>query len=128
MAQPKRPMAPEEAEPATDEYSAYVAMRQKAKYLQRGRYLAGVSTPELKSKWLAMFRQWAKNLKAPQDHQARQDIEAELDLRGEELPTDAYREFSAAVKRALAEPMTAAEQQRADAEYAEFLRSFENPN
>src|SRR5262245_42208258 len=106
---------------SVEQYWAYTAMRRQAAYLQRGRYLAGVS----KSRWLALFREWAKDLKAPQDHQARQDIEAELDLRGEELPTDAYREFSAAVKRALAEPMTAAERQCADAKYAEFLRSFE---
>jgi hypothetical protein len=112
------------------QYSAFVAMRKRAGYLlQRGRYLAGVGTPELKSRWLAGVRQWLRDgIRAPQDHRSREDLEAELGIRGEDLPTDAFYEFDAALKRAMAEPPTLAEQQRGDAEFAEFLQSLENPN
>jgi hypothetical protein len=111
------------------QYSAFVAMRKRATYLQRGRYLAGVGTPELKSQWLAKVRQWLRDgIKAPQDHRSREDLEAELDMRGEDLPPDAFYEFDAALKRAMAEPPTLAEQQRGEAEFAEYLQSLENPN
>jgi hypothetical protein len=112
------------------EYGAFCRQRQLASYLQRGRYLAGVSIEKLREDWITRYREWAKDIKAPQDHRSRDDIEAELDLRGEELPPDpeGYRLFSASKERAMKEPPTVAEQQRADAEWAAFVASIENPH
>jgi hypothetical protein len=109
------------------QYSAFCGMRKRANYLRRGRYLAGVGTPELKSQWLAKVRQWLRDgIKAPQDHRSREDIEAELEIRGEEVPW--CQELNDALKATRKDPPTLAEQQRGETEFAEFLQSLENPN
>jgi hypothetical protein len=111
-------------------YGAFNRQRRLANYLTRGRHLAGIDTEKLKAEWIIRYREWARDLKAPQDHQSREDIEAELDMRGEEIPADpeGFRQFCESMDRAMAEPPTAAEQQRADAEFQEFLASIESPN
>src|SRR5262245_53686741 len=105
-------MADRDLDPA-EQYATYRRQKELADYLNRGRYLAGVSTEKLKEDWIAKYREWAKDIKAPQDHRSRFDIEAELDLRGEEIPADpeGYYLFKESMKRAMAEPPTLAEQQ-----------------
>jgi len=115
---------------SVSQYEAYDRQKKLASYLRRGRYLAGVTIEKLKEDWIVKYREWAKDIKAPQDHRSREDIEAELDLRGEDIPADpeGYRQFTESMDRAWAEPPTLAERQRADAEFAEFLASLENPH
>jgi hypothetical protein len=115
---------------SVSQYEAYDRQKKLASYLQRGRYLAGVSIEKLKEDWIARYREWAKDIKAPQDHRSRDDIEAELDLRGEEIPADpeGFYLFRENLEKAMKEPPTLAEQQRGEAEFNEFLASLENPN
>jgi hypothetical protein len=108
-------------------YSAFLAMRKRADYLNRGRHLVGASTSKLKSQWLARVRQWlCDGIKSPQDHRSREDLEAELDMRGEEVPW--CQELNDALKATRKEPPTLAEHRRGEAEFAEYLQSLENPN
>src|SRR5271163_4805281 len=54
-------------------------------YLSRGRQLADAPTEELESRWTAQMREWVKNFTGF-DHRERDDIQAELQLRGIEPP------------------------------------------
>jgi len=55
-------------------------------YMQRGRPLADLTDDHLNQRWVAEFRHWMKNFGTRVDHRTREDIEAELQLRGHEPP------------------------------------------
>jgi hypothetical protein len=55
-------------------------------YVGRGRQLAGTPAKELERRWTALMRGWLENFTGF-DHRERNDIQAELELRGIELPT-----------------------------------------
>jgi hypothetical protein len=58
-----------------------------ASYLTRGRQHALAPPEKLKDRWVALMREWAKNY-TNFDHSERNDIQAELELRGIELPIE----------------------------------------
>ena len=74
-------------------------------YLARGRRYAGLPTDEVKTRWVAAFREMVADLRAPERQQAAQDLEAELTLRKEDVPYDLVRteleSFSAAAMAAI---------------------------
>jgi hypothetical protein len=118
----------------SEKLTEFLAMKRMARYLERGRYLAGVGSPELKRRWLSISRKWARDLKAPLDHRLRQDIQAELELRREEPPVDIElcRQFRAAIKAARADPEMQPDPDRFnpdfDPDFEEFLRIMDAPH
>lgn len=118
----------------TDEESeklqAFMVAKRQADYLQRGRLLRRVGSPELKRRWQALFREWSKDLRAPLDHRLRRDIESELELRGEEVPIDpvVYRRFRRAFLKLRDDPSAWPDPDRpVDPEFEEFLQTLERP-
>jgi hypothetical protein len=59
-------------------------------YLTRGRQLQSVDSEQLKGDWLKLVRRWAEQPETPPGVR-RDDIEAELRLRGDLLPYDDVR-------------------------------------
>jgi hypothetical protein len=86
-------------------------MKHLADYLQRGRALEHVDLQELKSRWVALIKDWAAAITAGTsiDGRERRDIVSELGLRGMEPPTqDAKAEIevlAAATKSAMEDPV-----------------------
>jgi hypothetical protein len=118
-------------------FMAYEAFQKKADYLRRGRLLATVDTDALKGRWVASYREWIQDPMAPHDHRGRLDIEAELDLRGEEIPAelvlDDTRKLEAAIQERLQQverdPALKAELDRKfQRDYAEFVKGVQNPH
>jgi hypothetical protein len=75
-------------------------------YVQRGRDLKGVSTQQLKERWVAAFKQMAATLspqRRPIDPPIRLDIESELSIRGEEPPLHEVKPELEAFQRAAKE-------------------------
>src|SRR6266542_1547207 len=94
-------------------FMAHEAMMKRRDYLQRGRPLASVDTDELKGQWVAAFREWVQDTEVPRDHRARRDIEAELDLRGEDLPAalvvEESRRLEEKIQEVINDPVRSAE-------------------
>ena len=59
-----------------------------ADYLQRGRPLAGVPLEELRERWVALMRAWARRAPGREPDSEREDIEAEMKVRRVEPPFD----------------------------------------
>ncbi len=57
-------------------------------YVSRGRQLGHTSVAGLKHRWATLMREWVKDFKGEIDNQERSDIQAELQLRGIELPIE----------------------------------------
>jgi hypothetical protein len=82
--------------------------QQLASYLQRGRQHAGAPTETLEDRWIVLMRQWLdawSNDRWEYDHRERDDVEAELELRGVELPgeliPDVYSSFGELAQKGL---------------------------
>ena len=61
-------------------------------YAKRGRHLAAVDSNELRQRWITEFKNWANNSEKQIDNRAREDIQAELALRGEQPPLDQVKD------------------------------------
>jgi hypothetical protein len=59
-----------------------------ARYVRRGRLLVGLDDEELRRQWVLLFKQWIAEYGSDHDHQERDDIESELQLRGLVPPFD----------------------------------------
>jgi hypothetical protein len=120
----------------SEKLTEFLAMKRMARYLERGRYLAGVGSSELKRRGQLLYREWskAKDLRDPQDHRLRQDIESELELRGEELPVDPvdYKRFRRAFLKLRDDPTAQPNPDRPnpdfDRDFQEFLRTMDAPH
>jgi hypothetical protein len=66
-------------------------------YLKRGRKLAGVPLEELRTRWMALIREWAENTSSF-DHNEEQDIRSEMAARKIEPPFDLVRDALNAIK------------------------------
>jgi len=66
-------------------------------YLKRGRKLAGVPLEELRTRWMALIREWAENTSSF-DHNEEQDIRSEMAARKVEPPFDLVRDALNAIK------------------------------
>jgi hypothetical protein len=97
--------------------------------MQRRRAHKDVTDEHLNQRWVNEFRHWSKNVGAQLDHRAREDIEAELQLRGREPPfalvpeglkalMEASRERSDCLMR---DPVASA---RAEEQLAEKIEQF----
>jgi hypothetical protein len=53
-----------------------------AKYVRRGRSLAQIDDEELRARWVRLFKLWIADYGSEHNHQEREDIESELQLRG----------------------------------------------
>jgi hypothetical protein len=67
-------------------------------YLKRGRPLADVGLEDLRSRWVALMQTWAR-ITQGFDHQEREDIEAEMQLRKVEPPRDLAKEAIETLRR-----------------------------
>jgi hypothetical protein len=96
-------------------------------YRKRGRKLAAVETEHLKQQWVDAFKRWAAGNRA--DHRVREDIQAELLIRGHEVPFELVQGELAALKatsratdeRLFRDPARLA---RADAALSEEVEAF----
>jgi hypothetical protein len=61
-------------------------------YISRGRQLKHTPTEELERRWAELMREWVKNYTGF-DHRERTDVQAELELRGIELPMHLVEEI-----------------------------------
>lgn len=67
-------------------------------YVQAGRRFGTLATNEIKDKWIAAFKTYAAS-HFRLDHQDRADLECELSIRSEQLPTEAIQEEFETLKR-----------------------------
>jgi hypothetical protein len=79
-------------------------MLQLEDYLKRGRRLAAVGGDELKSLWVAAFKEFATNLGKPFDARNFEDTSAEFAARREEPPFDLVTSEMAALRAARSPP------------------------
>jgi hypothetical protein len=70
-------------------YSRSQAIDRTEDYLRRGRALAQAASAELKSQWIAIYRQWCREVRNDRLQREANDIESELSLRHEEVPIEA---------------------------------------
>jgi hypothetical protein len=61
-------------------------------YVRRGRELASIDSGDLRDRRVVEFRKWVASRPRSMDHRAREDIEGELALRGEQPPFDLVKE------------------------------------
>ena len=61
------------------------AMKERADYLRRGREHVGLTTEAAQELWIATFQAWVSD-RTQNRERAFNDVNAELDLRGESLP------------------------------------------
>lgn len=99
-------------------------------YLNRGRQLANTPLEELRTRWIAEMRAWAKVFRGF-DHSAHEDIEAEMKLREVEPPFDLVRQelnaVRGAAKKAGAELLNDPERRDAvDRDITAEIRQLEN--
>jgi hypothetical protein len=79
-------------------FVAYIQIKRQnelASYLRRGRQRAQTPTETLEGRWVALMRQWGGAWGKGNwdfDHRERDDVEAELELRGIELPGHLVRD------------------------------------
>jgi hypothetical protein len=69
-------------------------------YVKRGRELARVDTGDLKNRWITEFKKWVAFRPRYMDQRAREDIEGELALRGEQPPFDLVKDEVEALRAA----------------------------
>jgi hypothetical protein len=74
-------------------------------YIQRGRNLVGVPTPEIKARWVAAFKVWAANWHREQNRELRADLEAELSIRKDRPPYKSVKNEMDSLKNAAKEAM-----------------------
>jgi hypothetical protein len=61
-------------------------------YVKRGRELASIDSEELRDRWIIEFKKWVASRPRYMDQRARDDIEGELALRGEQPPFDLVKD------------------------------------
>jgi hypothetical protein len=61
-------------------------------YLSRGRRLAASEHMALRRQWVAAMKLWSSKAANAEDHKLREDIQAEIQLRGHRLPYDLVKE------------------------------------
>ena len=61
-------------------------------YVGRGRRLAGIDYARLRRQWIASMNLWSTKSANAEDHKLREDIQAELQLRGHPLPYDCVKD------------------------------------
>jgi hypothetical protein len=119
-------------------YLENLRLEATADYVRRGRLLAALDEQELRRRWVDLFKLWvASDFDAGHDHQAREDVESELQLRGGEPPFDrvpdemaAMSEKSKARTDAMLRNPELAERlaQKISAELAAFRTGIKNTN
>jgi hypothetical protein len=80
---------------ADEELSAFLENQQFLRledYVKRGRDLVGMDTGDLKDRWIIEFKKWVATRPRYTDQRAREDIEGELALRGEQPPFDLVKD------------------------------------
>jgi hypothetical protein len=85
--------------PANDDHDALMRgwidtrlLDQIEDYIGRGRRLTGVDYGTLRRQWIAAMRLWSTKSANAEDHKLREDIQAELQLRGYQLPYDCVKD------------------------------------
>jgi hypothetical protein len=71
-----------------DAFLANQQLEQLQDYLQRGRALSETPVETLNARWLELMKAWIQDFSPKTDHREREDIGAELQLRGLEPPFD----------------------------------------
>jgi len=61
-------------------------------YIGRGRRLVGIDYAKLRREWIAGMKLWSTKSANAEDHKLREDIQAELQLRGYQLPYDSVKD------------------------------------
>jgi hypothetical protein len=61
-------------------------------YIARGRRLTGIDYATLRRQWIAAMKLWSTKSANAEDHKLREDIQAELQLRGYQLPYDSVKD------------------------------------
>jgi hypothetical protein len=69
-------------------YLESLRLEATARYVRRGRLLAGLDDEELRRRWVRLFKLWIADYGSGHDHRERDDIESELQLRGLVPPYD----------------------------------------
>jgi len=67
-------------------------LEQIADYLARGRALAGRDYALLRRHWIAQMALWSSKTASPEDHKLREDIQAEMRIRGFQPPYEAVKD------------------------------------
>jgi hypothetical protein len=67
-------------------------LEQVEDYLGRGRRLAGSDHAVLRRHWIAAMKLWSAKAANAEDHKLREDIQAEMQLRGHRLPYELVKE------------------------------------
>jgi len=65
---------------------------QIADYVDRGRMLAGRDYAELRRHWIYQMRLWSAKSASAEDHKLREDVQAEMRIRGFQPPYDAVKD------------------------------------
>jgi hypothetical protein len=88
---------------------------QIADYVGRGRPLAVIEFVVLRRHWIAQMELWSNKTASAEDHKLREDIQAEMRIRGYAPPFEAVKEDLlrlAAISRAFAEGLSPLERRR----------------
>jgi hypothetical protein len=88
---------------------------QIADYVGRGRPLAAAEFVALRQHWIAQMGLWSNKTASAEDHKMREDIEAEMRIRGYAPPFEAVKEDLgrlAAMSRAFADGLSPLERRR----------------
>jgi hypothetical protein len=67
-------------------------LEQVADYVERGRSLAGRDFAELRRHWIRQMRLWSNKSASAEDHKLREDIQAEMRIRGFQPPYEAVKD------------------------------------
>jgi hypothetical protein len=67
-------------------------LEQMADYIGRGRRLAAKDFAELRRHWMTLMRLWGAKTASAEDHKLREDIQAEMRIRGFQPPYNAVKD------------------------------------
>lgn len=98
-------------------------MQEVRSYVSRGRSLRSVATDHLSGEWVSLVREWAADPRQPTNIR-RDDIQAELTLRGIEPPYHLVKGELEAITKAATdayENMSEAERREYGAEIVDFI-------
>lgn len=108
-------------EELVESYLQHQSMENVAHYVRTGRRFADLSTDDLSTRWAASFKRYADT----GERGDLDDYEAELSLRGEQLPMqlvqDEWRSLLAKIDAVYADPK---QRERVGADLVDELREF----
>jgi len=109
-----------------DAWLANKSLEHLQRYMKGGRRLERAGTDDLKAQWVAAMALWASSadLRESDAHcETRQDVEAELHLRGEQLPKNAAKPSIEALQRGILDSVS---QARTDPNFLDRVSELSN--